>query len=106
MMCGVWRKMKRRTCTKTTLNKEELMRQPSKHYNRQHPAVGTIACPVCQSPKGVPCVTMGNRGAGERGLRTETHVGRVNKWERYAMPGEPGSVLPPSPVDTDNDCAP
>lgn len=83
-----------------------MMRQPSKHYNMQHPAVGAVVCPVCHVNKGLPCVTTGKKGNGEEGLRTETHVGRVKKFERDALPGEPGSVLPPSPVDTDNDCAP
>lgn len=80
------------------------MKQPSKHYNMQHPAVGAVACPVCQAVPSVPCET--TTRARLYGERTETHVARVKKFERDALPGELGSVLPPSPVDTDNDCAP
>ena len=56
------------------------MRQPSKHYNMQHPAVGAVACPVCGNNAGSPCTTTGKaRIVGER---TETHVARVNLFER------------------------
>ena len=81
------------------------MRLPSKHYSDRHPAVAAVPCPVCQQPKGVPCVV---KATGRRRERhgNETHVGRVNKFWQEALPGEAGSVLPPSPVDTDNDCAP
>jgi hypothetical protein len=51
------------------------MKQPSQHYNMQHPAVGAVACPVCAVPRGVPCVTTPR--ALLDGQRTETHVGRV-----------------------------
>ena len=77
----------------------------SEHYGPRHPAVAAVACPVCEVAKGVPCVRARDRRPRE-GHGTETHVGRVRKFEADALPGEPGSVLPPSPVDTDNDCAP
>lgn len=77
----------------------------SKHFNSRHPAVAAVACPVCHVAAGVPCVRARD-GRPREAHGTETHVGRVNKFERDALPGEPGSVLPPSPVDTDNDCAP
>ena len=77
----------------------------SEHYGPRHPAVAAVACPVCEVAAGVPCVRARDRRPRE-GHGTETHVTRVRKFEREALPGEPGSVLPPSPVDTDNDCAP
>jgi len=77
----------------------------SQHFNMQHPAVGAAACPYCNMPPGSPCVTTRRRAIISH-QRAETHVVRVRQWERDALPGEPGSVLPPSPVDTDNDCAP
>jgi hypothetical protein len=58
------------------------MRQPSKHYNMQHPAVGAVVCPVCHVNAGLPCVTTGKKGNGVEGLRTETHAGRVKLYER------------------------
>lgn len=55
----------------------------STHYPIQHPAVGAVACPYCQQPKGVPCVT-----AGRRALiplqRTETHLVRVTRYLEMA----------------------
>ncbi len=81
------------------------MRKKSEHYSDRHEAVAAVPCPVCQQPKGVPCV-VAETGRRREQHGNETHVGRVRKFERDALPGEPGSVLPPSPVDTDNDCAP
>lgn len=76
----------------------------SPHFGPRHPAVAAVACPVCHQPRGVGC-RITSKSPFE-GNRTETHVGRVRVFEREALPGAPGSVLPPSPVDTDNDCAP
>lgn len=79
----------------------------SEHYGARHPAVAEVSCPVkgCESAAGVPCVRARD-GRRREGHGTETHVSRVRKFEREALPGEPGSVLSPLPVDTDNDCAP
>jgi len=71
------------------------MRQPSKHYNMQHPAVGAVVCPVCHVNAGLPCVTTGKKGNGVEGLRTETHVTRVKLFERTdAGEGRAGSQEP------------
>jgi len=56
------------------------MKQPSKHYNMQHPAVGATQCPVCHTSAGFPCVT--TQKARLPYERTETHVARVNLFER------------------------
>lgn len=56
------------------------MRQPSKHYNMQHPATGAVACPICFVPAGSPCITTSK--ARINGERTETHVTRVKLFER------------------------
>jgi len=56
------------------------MRQPSKHYNMQHPAVGAVVCPVCHVNAGIPCIT--TTKARTEGERTETHVARVKLFER------------------------
>ena len=77
----------------------------SEHYNSRHAAVAGVACPVCHVARGIPCVRARD-GQRREAHGTETHVGRVRKFERDALLGEPGSWLPPSPVDTDNDCAP
>lgn len=56
------------------------MRQPSKHYNMQHPAVGAVACPVCHLNPGLPCRTTDKSRTPD--VATETHVARVNLFER------------------------
>jgi len=52
----------------------------SEHYGPRHPAVAAVACPVCEVAKGVPCVRARDRRPRE-GHGTETHVGRVRKFE-------------------------
>lgn len=56
------------------------MRQPSKHFNMQHAAVGAVQCPVCGVGAGNPCTT--TQKARVPYAKTETHVARVNLFER------------------------
>lgn len=69
------------------------MMRHSAHYSNQHPAVGAVACPVCQQPRGVPCVTTARAIGPSR--YTETHVGRVKHYELTdAGEGRAGSQEP------------
>jgi hypothetical protein len=66
----------------------------SQHHNVQHPAVGAVACPYCQQPRGVPCVTTGKRALIPL-QRTETHNARVKQYYlQDADEGRAGSQEP------------
>lgn len=57
----------------------------SQHNSVQHPAVGAVACPYCQQPAGVPCVTTGKRALIPL-QRAETHNARVKLYTTGVIP--------------------